>query len=284
MTSRCFVAGSPVAHSRSPLIHGFWLDAHGLDATYERIETKPGDLVQLMERVRSGEFLGGNLTVPLKEAVLPHLDRLTPAALAMGAVNTVFMQDGYLTGANTDVPGFFASLDQAVAGWDAQPRKVLLIGAGGAARAILHGLGERNISLVTIANRSRERAEALLPPHGSSPLARYVVAEWPLTEAVLDNHDVIINATSLGMAGQPALELAWPDRLAGTIVIDIVYVPLVTPFLDEAAKRGAITVDGLGMLLHQASLAFVHWFGIRPVVTPALRSLIEADLLPKPDR
>jgi shikimate dehydrogenase len=273
---RCFIAGSPVSQSRSPMIHGHWFAAHGVDATYERIETTPDQLPALLARVRSGELLGGNLTIPLKEAVVPLLDRLTPEAAAMGAVNTVYRDGEALCGANTDVPGYFAHLDETAPGWDDTPVDVLVLGAGGAGRAIAWGLLRRRVGIVTLANRSRARAEAIA---ASLADPRLRVADWPVDPALLGSVGLIINTTSLGMSGQPALELDWPERLDGVIVSDVVYKPLETGLLSEGAARGAKPVDGLGMLLQQAAIAFGIWFGTTPRVTPALRALVEADLL-----
>ncbi len=281
MTARCFVAGSPIAHSRSPLIHGYWIAERSLDATYERIETTPETLGALLGRVRTGEFRGGNLTVPLKEAALPLLDRITPEAEAMGAVNTVMMRDGALLGANTDVPGFFAHLDHAAAGWDAQPRPAVVLGAGGAARAIVYGLMRRNVASITIANRSPDRAKLLAAQLAQPQAPPLEVAAWPPQPELLEGAGLIVQTTSLGMKGQPELEMAWPGALAGIVACDIVYAPLETSFLAEAARRGAVCVDGLGMLLHQAALAFGLWFGDTPTVSAALRAKITRDLQPQ---
>lgn len=284
MVRRCFVAGFPIGHSRSPLIHAHWIAERGLDASYERIEIRPDDLPALLASVRNGEYLGGNLTIPLKQAVMPLLDRVTDDARVMGAVNTVYLENGLLTGANTDVAGFLAHLDLTCPGWDAQASSVLLLGAGGAARAIVHGLMSRNIRNLGMANRSEERVTALLGDMAGSARMPFAAEPlpWPVDGARLAACDLVINATSLGMKGQPPLDLVWPDRLAGTIAYDIVYSPLITPFLADAAARGGRVVDGLGMLLHQASLAFAHWFGDAPAVTPELRAIIEADLAPSP--
>lgn len=282
MTIRCFVAGSPISHSRSPLIHGHWIAERGLDALYERIEVTPERLPWLMEQVRSGVYRGGNLTVPLKHAVLPLIDELTADARAMGAVNTVFMRDGRLMGANTDVPGFFRHLDQSAPAWDERRPSVLLLGAGGAARAIVAGLLRRPIAQLTIANRSQERTAALLADLGPAAPAGLglSIGSWPPSLEEMAEAGLVINATSLGMKGQPPLELQWPERMDGSIVNDIVYAPLETDFLREGVARGAHPVDGLGMLLHQAALAFGFWFDETPAVSPALRALVEADLAP----
>jgi shikimate dehydrogenase len=266
------------------MIHGQWIAERGLDATYERLEIRPRNLPTLLGRVRDGTYLGGNLTIPLKQAAVPLLDNLTSAARAMGAVNTVYLENGLLTGANTDIAGFLAHLDLTCPGWDASPVSVLLLGAGGAARAIVHGLGSRNIRKLRIANRSADRVAALvaeLPARAGHEVA-LEPAPWPVDAADIAGCDLVINSTSLGMKGQPPLDLVWPDSLTGTIAYDIVYAPLITPFLAEAAARGGRTVDGLGMLLQQAALAFGHWFGDVPTVTPELRAMIEADLRPQP--
>lgn len=277
MTQVCFVAGQPIAHSRSPLIHGHWIKQLGLDATYQRIECAPDDLPALISRIRTGELTGGNFTVPLKEAVIPHLDQLTQDATRMRAVNTVYRRDGVLWGANTDVPGYFAHLSACEPGWTDDAPKVLLLGAGGAARAIAFGLLDRGAKHVTVANRSPDRAESLL---SSLDNPKVTLASWPVSRDEIHRHKIIINATSLGMKGQPLLELDLPDDMTGQIVSDIVYVPLTTGLLSMAGARGARTVDGLGMLLHQAALAFEAWFGMRPLVTEALHAAIATDIEP----
>ncbi len=283
---RCFVAGTPIAHSRSPMIHGHWMHERSMDATYERIETTPESLPELLDLVRAGSFTGGNLTIPLKQVVLPYLDAITPEADAMGAVNTVFMKNGQLWGANTDIPGFFANLDQEAPGWDNAAPDVLVIGAGGAARAIVYGLLGRNTGRIRLANRSTDRVLALLSAfshhHGSQKL---LAEAWPPSAEALRASQIVINATSLGMVGQPLLELIWPSDASAITACDAVYVPLKTRFLSDAAGYGAKPVDGLGMLLHQAALAFGLWFGEIPAVTPDLRAMIEADLAPRhPDQ
>ncbi len=279
MTRTCFVAGSPIAQSRSPMIHGRWIAELGLDAAYVRIEAQPDALPGLLARVRNGELLGGNLTKPLKEAALPALDTLTDDAAALGAVNTVFMDRGALTGANTDVPGFFAHLDETCPGWQRSVDQVLVLGAGGAARAVIYGLLQRQIRQILITNRSAARAQALIESFGGLVRAAQIaIVPWPVPSAAMASSQLVINTTSLGMVGQPALALDWPERLDGTIVYDIVYVPLETDLLLQARRRGARTVDGLGMLLHQAATAFGFWFGTTPQVTPDLWAMVAADI------
>lgn len=275
--TRCFIIGHPIAHSRSPLIHGEWLRQHGLDGSYERVDVTPTDLPRFFERLRAGEFAGGNVTVPHKEAVMPHLDVIGPAALAIGAVNTLWWEDGKLHGDNTDAFGFLAHLDTTVPGWDQQARTALILGAGGAARAIVYALKERGLSQITVVNRSRDRADDLVAAIGS-PL---VAGDWAARETEVERADLIVNTTSLGMHGQPPLDLDLSRLRPGAVVNDIVYVPLDTPLLEAAKHHGGHSVDGLGMLLHQAIPGFARWFGVRPQVTAALRQKIEEDLGPR---
>lgn len=275
--TRCFIIGHPIAHSRSPLIHGEWLRQHGLDGSYERVDVAPTDLPRFFERLRANEFAGGNVTVPHKEAVMPHLDVIGPAALAIGAVNTLWWEDGKLHGDNTDAFGFLAHLDATVPGWDQQASTALILGAGGAARAIVYALKERGLSQITIVNRNRDRADDLVAAFGSPLLA----GDWAARETEVERADLIVNTTSLGMHGQPPLDLDLSRLRPGAVVNDIVYVPLDTPLLAAAKRHGGHPVDGLGMLLHQAIPGFARWFGVRPQVTMALRQKIEHDLGPR---
>jgi shikimate dehydrogenase len=275
MSPRCFVIGHPIAHSRSPLIHGTWLAQHGLAGSYERIDVAPAALPGFIARIRSGELTGGNVTVPLKEAVLPLLDVVTETARTMGAANTLWCEGGRLHGDNTDAAGFLGHLDATVPGWDARVETALLLGAGGAARAIAYGLIKRGVPRIVLANRSLSRAQELAATLGA-PLE---AADWSNRNALVAAADLIVNTTSLGMKGQPPLDLDLAALRPGTIVDDIVYVPLKTDLLVEAERRGGVIVDGLGMLLHQAVPGFARWFGVTPSVTPALRARLEADIL-----
>lgn len=275
MSSRCFVIGHPIAHSRSPLIHGTWLAQHGLAGSYERIDVAPADLPEFVARIRAGEFTGGNVTVPLKQAALPLLDHVSDVASAMGAVNTLWVEDGRLIGDNTDAAGFISHLDTTVPEWQARVGTALLLGSGGAARAIAYGLKARGVARIILANRSLERAHELAQALGA-PLE---ATEWSLRHELVGSADLIVNTTSLGMKGQPALDLDLAALRPGTIVDDIVYLPLRTALLDEAQRRGGVVVDGLGMLLHQAVPGFARWFGVVPSVTPALRARLEADIV-----
>lgn len=272
--TRCFIIGHPVAHSRSPMIHGHWLAEHGLNGSYERVDVPPGEVAAFIARIRSGEFAGGNVTVPNKEAVLPLLDHVSETARRMGAVNTIWRQDGKLHGDNTDAFGFLAHLDVSVPGWGDHVATALILGAGGAARAVVHGLAERGVGRIVLVNRSLARAQELAADFGAGVEAR----GWEEADGLVSASDLIVNTTSLGMRGQPPLELNLVGLRPGTIVDDIVYVPLETPLLAQAQARGGVPVDGLGMLLHQAIPGFERWFGVRPQVTPALRARLEADI------
>lgn len=276
MTRRCFIIGHPVAHSRSPLIHGHWLQEHGLDGSYERVDVPPGEIAGFVGRIRAGEFAGGNVTLPHKEAVLPLLDEVSETARRMGAVNTIWREGDRLHGDNTDAFGFLAHLDACVPGWDERVGTALVLGAGGAARAVIHGLVERGVGRILLANRNPDRATELAAPFG----ARVEAQPWAEGGALVGDSDLIVNTTSLGLRGEPPLALDLAGLRPGAIVDDIVYVPLETPLLAEARARGGIPVDGLGMLLHQAVPGFERWFGIRPQVTAALRARIEADIPP----
>lgn len=275
MTRRCFVIGHPIAHSRSPLIHGSWIAQHDLDGSYERIDVDPADLPRFIERLRAGEFTGGNVTVPHKEATLLLIDQVSEAARAIGAVNTLWREGDRLCGDNTDASGFLDHLDASVPGWEQRTRTALILGAGGAARAVGFGLKGRGLSRIIIVNRNRDRAVELADALGA-PLE---AGDWDERSHLVGTADLIVNTTALGMHGQPPLDLDLAALRPGTIVDDIVYVPLKTPLLLEAERRGGQPVDGLGMLLHQAVPGFIRWFGVTPSVTPALRTRLEADIL-----
>lgn len=274
MTRRCFIIGHPVAHSRSPLIHGYWLAEHGLAGSYERVDVAPAEVPGFIARLRAGEFVGGNVTVPNKEVVLPLLDDASGTAQAMGAANTLWMDGGKLCGDNTDAYGFLAHLDACVPGWAQRSGSALILGAGGAARAVIHGLAARGIGRILLVNRSQERAVELAASFPGT------VEAWPWQDVarLVAESDLIVNTTSLGMHGQPPLEIDLSALRPGTIVDDIVYVPLETPLLAQARRSGGIPVDGLGMLLHQAVPGFERWFGVRPEVTAELRAKLEVDI------
>ncbi|GJD57246.1 shikimate dehydrogenase [Methylobacterium dankookense] len=274
---RAFVVGHPIAHSRSPLIHGHWLSEHGIAGSYTRIDVAPADFAGFVDGLASSGFAGGNVTIPHKEAARALAHRLTPRAERIGAVNTLIVEgDGRILGDNTDAPGFVAHLDQSLG--DDWPERTggtaLVLGAGGAARAVVIGLAERGLTRIRVANRSPERAAAVaaLVPGIAEAVA------WSEIPDLLAETGLLVNTTSLGMVGHPALDVDLTPLPARAAVADIVYAPLETPLLREARARGLAAVDGLGMLLHQAVPGFAAWFGVRPAVTPALRARIEADL------
>ncbi len=275
MPPHCFVIGHPIAHSRSPLIHGEWLRHYGLAGSYEAIDVAPADLPAFIARLRAGAFAGGNVTVPHKEAVMALVDEVSEAGRAVGAVNTLWRDGERIFADNSDVSGFLAHLDATVPGWDDRVGTALVLGAGGAARGIAFGLKARGIGRILVANRSRGRAEELASSFG----ARLTAVDWERRGEAVGAADLIVNTTALGMQGKPPLELDLSRLRPGTIVDDIVYAPLKTALLAAAQRRGGIVVDGLGMLLHQAVPGFGRWFGVTPQVTPALRDLIEADIL-----
>lgn len=270
---RAFVCGHPVAHSRSPLIHGHWLRELGLAGSYERIDVAPADFAAFVRALPGGPYAGGNVTIPHKEAAFALADRRDAAAQAIGAVNTLWLEAGSVVGGNTDAYGFAASLDAGAPDWR-DARTATVLGAGGAARAVVHALALAGIADIRIVNRSRERAEAIavLAP------GRAGIHAWAESAAVLAGTDILVNTTPLGMAGQAQMDVDPALLPDSAIVADIVYVPLVTPLLRQAQARGLRTVDGLGMLLHQAVAGFERWFGVCPRVTPALRAAIVADL------
>lgn len=275
---KALVIGFPVAHARSPLIHGYWLEALGLKGAYERAEVPPGEVAAFLRALPARGYAGGNITVPHKEEAYTACDRLTDRARAAGAVNTVWFEGDALVGDNTDGLGFVSHLNQS---WPERNRAghVLLLGAGGAARGLVLPLLADGAASVTLANRSRERAEALRSDLIKAlPAADIRVIDWQARDAAFKNIDLLVNTTSLGMKGQPPLEIDLSGLPQGAIVADIVYVPLETPLLAQARAKGYRTLDGLGMLLHQAVPGFARWFGITPQVTPALRAHLVADL------
>lgn len=273
------VIGWPIRHSRSPLIHNFWLKQHGLQGAYHRIAVPPEEIDGFLGDLERQGLVGCNVTIPHKEAAFRAARELDPVARELGVVNTLWLEDGVLHGANTDVPGFLANLDQSAPDWDANPGKAVMLGAGGAARAVLHGLISRGFE-VHIANRTREKAEAMAAHYSGKAVAH----GFHELERLLSGVGLLVNTTSLGMEGQPPLDIDLSPLSDQALVTDIVYTPLITPMLDLAGKRGLRTVYGLGMLLHQAVPGFEHWFGLRPVVTEDLRALIVEDILsPKQD-
>jgi shikimate dehydrogenase len=264
--------GWPAAHSRSPLIHRYWLRTLGIDGGYVIEAVPPDEFKDFVLRLSLRGFVGANVTIPHKEQALA-LSKPDARAKAVGAANTLWFENGELCSTNTDVEGFLDNLDASAPGWD-RTEEALVLGAGGSARAVVFGLVERGIRTVHLANRTVARAQALADQFG----AGVKPASWDEIAELLPRAGLLVNTTSLGMHGQPRLEIdlaRLPDR---AVVADLVYVPLQTELLAAARARGLKTADGLGMLLHQAVRGFELWFGRRPQVTAELRALVEADL------
>lgn len=267
------VIGWPIEHSLSPDIHNHWFRMHGLDGMYDKRAVKPDALAAAVEGFKTEGLRGFNVTVPHKEAVMAHLDKIAPLARQMGAVNTVLIgEDGTTTGFNTDGIGLVKNLKETVPDWPTD-RPALIIGAGGAARAAALGLLQENISVVMITNRTREKAQAVADEIGRGRMA---VVDWEARDTAVTAAGLIVNTTVLGMKGQPALELDLGAAASDTVVYDIVYQPLMTPLLQSAKARGLRVVTGLGMLVHQAAAAFKIWFGEEVGYDKALRTMLEA--------
>ncbi len=264
--------GWPAAHSRSPLIHHYWLRTLGIQGGYVIEAVPPDEFGDFVLRLSVRGFVGANVTIPHKEQALA-LSKPDERARAVGAANTLWFADGELRSTNTDVEGFISNLDACAPGWD-KAEDALVIGAGGSARAVLFGLIERGIKRIHLANRTVERAQALAEQFGTVVLP----VAWDRIDELLPRAGLLVNTTSLGMKGQPALDLDAGLLPSQAVVADLVYVPLQTPLLAAAQGRGLRTADGLGMLLHQAVRGFELWFGQRPEVTSELRALVEADL------
>lgn len=270
---RAFVIGHPIAHSRSPMLHGYWLKRYGIAGSYEAVDVAPEALGAFFAGFDDTGWTGGNVTVPHKTAVIPFLRHIDEAARAIGAVNTIWREGGDLVGGNTDAAGFLGNLDELAPGWDAGTKRAVVLGAGGAARAVVHGLRSRGLD-IAVCNRTAASAHALAVHLGQGVTGHGMEA----LPALLQEAGLLVNTTSLGMTGQPRLEVDLSPLSPNAIVCDIVYVPMETELLRSARERGNRTVDGLGMLLHQAVEGFEHWFGLRPEVTPELRALIAQDI------
>lgn len=268
-----FIAGWPVAHSRSPLIHRFWLAQHGIDGDYVRAPVAPEGLDAFLATIGAAGYVGGNVTVPHKQAALQSCDEVTATARRLGAVNTVWLDGGRLWGDNTDVHGFAANLDARLPRWR-NGAAALVIGAGGASRSVVGALLEAGFADIVVLNRTAERAHAIAADFGSP--VRGGALQRLADE--LGAADLVVNATAAGMGDAAALEIDWRAARPDAIATDIVYVPLRTAFLRGAAARGLAVVDGLGMLLHQAVPGFERWFGVRPVVSDELRRRVAADI------
>ncbi|WP_105404819.1 shikimate dehydrogenase [Neorhizobium sp. T7_12] len=270
-----FVTGWPVKHSRSPLIHGYWLKKFEIAGTYRPEAVTEADFPAFIQSLKDGSsgFRGGNVTIPHKELAFKLADRPDDLAEELGASNTLWMEDGLLHATNTDGHGFTANLDDRHSGWDKIGRAVIL-GAGGASRAVIQAIRDRGISEIHVVNRTVSRAEELADRFGPKVHAHPVEA----LDEVMSGAGLFVNTTSLGMDGSEALKIDFSPLASGAVVTDIVYVPLKTPLLVQAEEQGFATVDGLGMLLHQAVPGFEKWFGRRPVVDKTLRDLVIADM------
>ena len=268
------MVGWPISHSRSPLIHGYWLERYGIGGSYTRVAVAPKDAARFLRGLGAQGFVGCNVTIPHKETAYAAADKTLPAARAARAANTLWYEDGTLVADNTDGDGFVSSIRSAVPGFAFDGAAVSLLGAGGAARGIAHALLGAGVGEIRVFNRTRARADALAEAFGKQVSA----FDWGDRSARSRDMTLLVNTTPLGMGSTDALDLDVGILDASCVVADIVYAPLLTPLLAAAHRRGLTTVDGLGMLLHQAVPGFERWFGVRPEVTEELRALVVRDI------
>ena len=267
------VIGQPIGHSRSPVLHGHWLKRYGINGFYIPMEVAQVDLARVIEALPKMGFVGVNVTIPHKEAVLHLADVVSDRAALMGAANTLqFRKDGKLHADNTDGYGFLENLRQGAPGWRADAAPAAVFGAGGASRAIIASLLEAGCPEIRLSNRTKTRAEALRSEFGT----RIEVVDWVQAGNMLDGALTVVNTTSLGMVGKPEFRIPLDALSPRAVVTDLVYTPLETPFLAYSRKNGCTVVDGLGMLLHQAAPGFERWFGVRPEVDDELRQAVLA--------
>ena len=271
---RACVMGHPVAHSRSPMIHGYWLKTLGIAGAYELKDLVPDQFIPFISDLAGNGFVGGNVTIPHKEAAYRTVSARDAAAEAVGAVNTLWLENGKLMGGNSDVHGFIANLDDRAPGWKVAGCKALILGAGGAGRSAVYAFRQRGVE-VHVVNRTRARAQELAQRFGATAHG------WDEVPRLLKDADVLVNCTSLGMQGKDPLQIDLGPLKKSAVVYDIIYVPLETTLLAQARGRGHRTVDGLGMLLQQAGFGFRKWFGGEPKVTAELRQIVEADIVAK---
>lgn len=265
------VIGSPIAHSRSPALHGYWLKRYGIKGHYIPLDIAQADLREALRMMPKMGFVGCNVTIPHKETVLQIADVITDRAALIGAANTlIFRKDGKIHADNTDGAGFMANLRQNAPNWNPAAGPAAVFGAGGACRAVLAALIEVGVPEIRLANRTRARAEALRSDFG----AKVHVYEWVQAPAMLEGAATVVNTTALGMTGKADMNIPLDTLERSALVTDLVYTPLKTQFLIEAEDRGCQVVDGLGMLLHQAAPGFERWFGIRPEVDDATRAAV----------
>ncbi len=268
------VIGWPVEHSRSPLLHGYWLKKYGIDGTYTKRAVAPEAVADFLRSLRANGYVGCNVTVPHKAAAFSAADEREDSAKAVSAANTLWLSDGKLVAANTDTYGYMTNLSQQAPGWDRRDAPVSILGAGGAARAIVFGFLDAGVSEIRVFNRTRARAETLAQQLGLC----VKVLDWSEREAGSRDSAVLVNTTTIGMNGVGTLDFDLAGFDPECVVSDIVYVPLETELLRKAKSQGLRTVDGLGMLLHQGVPGFEKWFGVRPEVTDELRNLIVGDI------
>jgi shikimate dehydrogenase len=268
------VIGWPVEHSRSPLVHGYWIKKYRLNAEYRREAVPPEKFVDFIDHLAERGYVGANVTIPHKEAACA-LTKADDRAEKVGAANTLWLDGATLRSTNTDVEGFINNLDASAAGWNRGLETVVVLGAGGTARAVVYGLSERGVTRIHVVNRTLDRAVALREEFGP----RVNPVRWEELGGLLSSAGLLVNTTSLGMTGKPSLTVNLNRLPPSAVVADVVYAPLETGLIASARARGLRVVDGLGMLLHQAARGFELWFGVRPEVTPDLRALVEADLL-----
>ncbi|WP_170550323.1 shikimate dehydrogenase [Ruegeria atlantica] len=265
------VIGHPIAHSKSPQLHGHWLKKYGLAGHYIPVDVAPEDLETVLRTLPKAGFVGANVTVPHKEAALRIADHVSERASVIGAANTlVFQDDGTIHADNTDGYGFMQNLRSGAPDWVPSDGPAVVFGAGGAARAVLQGLLDAGVPQIMLTNRTRARADQLKDEFGD----RITVVDWLQAGNVIEEAELVVNTTSLGMQGQPELRVPLDGLQAGAVVTDLVYAPLQTHLLKSAEEAGCTTVDGLGMLLHQAVPGFERWFGTRPEVTDDLRAAV----------
>jgi shikimate dehydrogenase len=274
------IMGWPVAHSRSPALHGFWLAEHGVDGVYVPLAVQPARLEQALRALPALGFSGCNLTIPHKQAALAVMDRVDPFARRIGAMNTVIVApDGSLEGSNTDVYGFRENLREGAPGWSPKAGSAVVLGAGGSARSVVAALIDAGVSEIRLVNRTAAHAEALAHDL-AQPGTRIAIHAWDARAVALRDAGILVNTTSLGMEKEPALDIDLGFLPISAVVADNVYVPLETGLLAAARRRGNRTVDGLGMLLHQGRPGFAAWYGVPPTVTPALRAAMLATFAP----
>ena len=268
------VIGWPIAHSRSPLIHNYWLKMYGIDAVYEKKAVEPKNVAHFISNLASSEFSGCNVTIPHKETAFQAVAKADKIASRLGAVNTVYLNDGVICGTNTDGEGFIASLRHSYPAFSLGVKTSIIIGAGGAAKAIIGALLDEGVGKIGIINRTRERVLGLQGQFGSHV---FEINET-IANDELGNCELLVNTTSQGMHGQPSLNLEIQNLNRDALVTDIIYAPLETAFLEKARNQGNPVLGGLGMLLHQAVRGFELWFGVKPEVTKELYELIAADV------